>query len=257
VANALSLKGVNTTLAPGPHAGLQCLAYAFEALRERRAKCIVAGAADEAYAQTYFNYDLMRFLNEGDEERDYRIRPFEPRRKVLGEGAAALALETFDEARARGARILAEVLGYAMPADGAPFEGQSMGVDGFVHACETALRRAGADSESVGLVVWAPQGNAQDMKVIEGVARVLGERAKTVPFVTTTFNTGYIESASILVTLGAALAGLSEGGALWPQRTGLPDIDSRPLTGRAEIVLAAATTDLGYNFAVVVKPVEA
>jgi 3-oxoacyl-[acyl-carrier-protein] synthase II len=252
-ANALSLKGVNTTLSPGPHAGLQSLAYAFEALSEGRAAGILAGAADEVYAQTFFNYDLMRFLYEGGAEDKYHIDLSEMKRKVLGEGAAFLALETYDAAQKRQANVLAEVLGYAMPCDAGLFSAPNTGTEGTAFAIRQALTRADLESEAVDLIVWAPQGNAQDCKVHDSLRIVLGRKADTVPMVTTTFNTGYIESASILVSLGAALVSLKSGNGIWTQRTGLAEIDSRKLLYAPRHILAVAATDIGYNFAVVLR----
>ena len=90
VSNALYLKGVNATLSAGPHAGLQSLAYAYDALTENRCRAILAGAADEVYGQTFYNYDQIGFLYAGAEESDYRLRLDNEKRKVLGEGAAML-----------------------------------------------------------------------------------------------------------------------------------------------------------------------
>jgi len=254
VANALCLKGVNTTLAPGPHAGLQCVAYAYDFLSDGRAKCILAAAADEVYGQTYFNYNLLGFLYQGGDEENYRMQLSEPTRKVLGEGAAALVVETLDDASRRGAPILGEVLGYGMSSDAQGFGAQSLGAEGLEHACRIALDRAGAAAGDIGLVVWAPQGNAQDQKILTALERVIGGRAASLPLVTTTFNTGYIESASILLSLGAALAAVKQNAGLWPQRTGVESLDKRTLRTPPELVLALASTDLGYNFAVVLKP---
>ncbi|MBD3391260.1 MAG: radical SAM protein [Chitinivibrionales bacterium] len=253
VANALCLKGVNTTLAPGPHAGLQCMAYALEFLAGGRAKCILAAAADEIYPQTYYNYNLMGFLYQGNEEIDYRLRLSESKRKVIGEGAAALAMETLDAAAERKARILGEVLGYGMSADAGPFDAQCLGTEGLAHACERALERARVNAESIDLIVWAPQGNAQDQKVLSVVEQMVGRRDGAVPLVTTTFNTGYIESASILVSLGAVLAALEDGAGLWPQKTGVPGLDQRDFPPHPRHILALASTDVGYNFAVVLR----
>jgi 3-oxoacyl-[acyl-carrier-protein] synthase II len=253
VANALGLKGVNTTLSPGPHAGLQCIAYAYDAIADGRAKCILAGAADEVYAQTYFNYDLMKFLYEGGAEENYCCDMREDKRKVLGEGAAVLAVESLEEAQARNARILAELLGYSMPADAGPFSGQNMGTEGLTFAVNQALERSNIAASQIDLVVWAPQGNAQDKKVIDSLVSVFGEAFKDIPMVTSVFNTGYIESASILVSLGAVLNSIKNNLPIWPQRTGLPDIDSCVLAKTPGHILALAGTGLGYNFAAVLK----
>jgi 3-oxoacyl-[acyl-carrier-protein] synthase II len=253
VSTLLYLKGVNASLSGGPHAGLQSLAYAFDALAEQRARVILAGAADEVYAQTFYNYDGMGFLFAGDEEADYRLRRESAKRKVLGDGAAMLVMESAEAAQARGASILAEVIGYGLSMDAEGFLAANLGTDGLRYAVQLALSRAGVPPEKIGLLIWAPQGNRQDDKVLQVAAEVFGGRFAQIPLVTSTFNTGYIESASILVSLAAALAALAGGNQLWPQRTGCPDLDDRPLTTPPEFLLTLASTDVGYNFAAVLR----
>jgi hypothetical protein len=119
---------------------------------------------------------------------------------------------------------------------------------------QLALTRAGLAPESIGLLVWAPQGNQQDGKVLKVAAEIFGERFAQIPLVTTTFNTGYIESASILVSLASTLAALDAGTELWPQRTGVPELDNRTLTAPPEYILVLASTDFGYNFTAVLRP---
>ena len=254
VANALCLKGVNISLAAGPHAGLQALAYAYDALAERRAHAIVAMAADEVCPQVFHDYDHIDYLYTGVGETDYRLRLDDAKHKVIGEGAAAMLLETASVATARGATILAEVLGYGMSMDAGAFDQPNLQSDGLVRAVQLALTRAGVDSGDIGLLVWAPQGNVQDKKVLDACAQVFGVNFPALPLVTTTFNTGFIESASILVTLAAALESLRSGQNMWPQRTGMSELDGRQLAAFPRQILALASTDVGYNFAVVVRP---
>jgi 3-oxoacyl-[acyl-carrier-protein] synthase II len=252
VSNALCLKGVNTTLAPGHHAGLQALAYAYEMLLDNRAACMLAGAADEVYPQTYFNYDLMGYLCRGEAEQRYRLRPESAREKVLGEGAAVLALETLAAAEQRNATILAEMLGWGMSMDAGPFDAPNLDPQALAWACSCALDRAQIAAAEIDLIVWAPQGNRQDEKVLAASRSVFGARADSLPLVTTTFNTGYIESASILVSLAAALAGLKSDNRLWPQITGADSLDNRAL-GTVRHILALGSSDVGYNLAAVVR----
>jgi 3-oxoacyl-[acyl-carrier-protein] synthase II len=254
VSSRLCLKGVNMTLSPGPDAGLQSLAYAYEMLFAGRAQAILAGAADEVYGQTYENYDRFGYLCRGDAEAHYQMQPEQSRMRVLGEGAAILTLEPISSAQDREAEILAEVLGYGMSMDTDSFVLPNTGRDGLQHAVLTALTRSGIGADEIGLVVWAPMGNSADLKVIDVVNETLGERADIVPMVTTSFNTGHIASASILVSLACALHALrQDDGELWPQITGLPDIDARVLTQRPSHILALAGSDLGYNFAVILQ----
>ncbi len=245
-------KGANITVSPGPNAGLQSMAYAYDILVEGRAKAILTGAADEIYAQTYDNYTRFGFLCTGAAETDYRLREDLTKERVLGEGAAVLVLEPRNEAEERGAAILGEIRGYGMSMDAESFVDQNLGRSGLRAAVQLALQRAEADGDDIDLIVWAPMGNATDMKVVDVVDELLGERAASVPMMTTSFNTGHIAATSILVSLAAVLEALKEDSSeLWPQRTGLSRIDSRPQVDRPTTILAVASSDVGYNFAVV------
>jgi 3-oxoacyl-[acyl-carrier-protein] synthase II len=256
VASALCLKGANITLAPGPHAGLQSLAYAFDALTERRAHAIIAAAADEVYAQTYFNYNLVDYLwPAGDEER-YRLRFDDPHRKVIGEGAGVLVMEPLTHANERGSPVLAEVLGYAMTMDGGGFSAPNLNAAALARAIDIALRRSKVTPGEIDLVVWAPQGNAQDRKMLDALRECGGDAWARTPLVATTFNTGYIESASILVSIAAVLESLKSDTALWPQKTGDEGIDNRALCGPPRNLLAIGSSDVGYNYAVVLGMAE-
>ncbi|MGD9202097.1 MAG: beta-ketoacyl synthase N-terminal-like domain-containing protein, partial [Chitinispirillia bacterium] len=121
VSNALCIKGVNMTLAPGPHAGIQCLAFAYDSLLNDSAKRILVCGADEIYEQTYFNYNLLNFLYQGQEEIRYTLNLNENKRKVLGEGAATVVVETLRSAKDRDVPVLAELLGYGMSMDAGKF----------------------------------------------------------------------------------------------------------------------------------------
>jgi len=195
----------------------------------------------------------MGFLGRGAEEEDVRIRPEEAKRKVLGEGAAALVLETAAAALERGAPILAEVLGQGMSMDTGGFQEPNLDPEGLCRAIGLALARAGVAPGEIDLLVWAPQGNSQDVKVLEACRRVFGGRFDLLPLAGSTFTTGFIESASILVSLAATLQALRGGTELWPQRTGLAEVDGRTLDAPPRLILAVASSDVGYNFSVVLR----
>ncbi len=254
VSNALYLKGVNISLAPGHHAGLQALAYAYDSLMQGQADQMLVGASDEVYPNNYWKYDLIDYLYTGEEERDYRLRLENPKQKVLGEGAGMILMEPLDIAEKRGARVLAEVCGYGMAMDAGPFLEQNLAIEGLLHACSLAMKRSGIDETVIDLVVWAPQGNVQDKKVIDACKDIFQARYEEVPLVTTTFNTGYIESASIMITLACVLESLREGKDLWPQLTGVVEIDKKTLAKDPRHILVLGSSDVGYNFAVIIKP---
>jgi len=140
-----------------------------------------------------------------------------------------------------------------MTMDAGDFLAPSLDPAGLALAVRLALARAGTAPEQVDLLVWAPQGNRQDQKVLEACRLVFGDRFARLPLAGTTFTTGFIESASILASLAAVLQALRDGGGLWPQRTGLPELDGRPLDSPPGLILAVASSDVGYNFAVVLR----
>jgi hypothetical protein len=71
--------------------------------------------------------------------------------------------------------------------------------------------------------------------------------------VTTSLNTGYIESASILVSLGAVLRSLQSNIDLWPQHTGITEIDARKLSTEPRLILVCAGSDVGMYYAALIK----
>ena len=252
-AEALCCKGVNLTLAPGAHAGLQSVAYACRAVAGGKAKVMLAGAADEVYDQMFWNYDYMKYLWPDAEAGAYRLRSDDAVRKVVGEGAAVLALESLEEARARKAVPLGEILAYASSMDADEFEAPCLTPEGLEACCRQALERSGVEAGGVDCIVWAPQGNAQDDKTLAALKRLLGPDLAGLPLVTTTFNTGYSESASVLVSLAACLESLRQDGGLWPQVTGAAWIDQRTPSRPVRTLLVLGSTDVGMNHALVVR----
>ena len=117
-----------------------------------------------------------------------------------------------------------------------------------------ALKRSELTYEEIDMVVWAPQGNVQDNKVLSVYEKYFNGK----PLITNTFNTGYIESSSVVSSLGCALYCLKEGLPLWPQVTGIQSVDNIEVKGEINNILVLSSTDLGYNYSLVLnrKPIE-
>lgn len=253
IANILYLKGVNTTLGNGPHSGLQAMAFAFDNIKLGRTKYMVAGAADEIDKQTFYNYDLVGYLYNGEQEKDYKYRADEAKKKVLGEGAAMFMMESLAEAKERNAPIFGEILGYGITCDSEPFGVQCLDPQQLESAMKKALKRSELSGDDIDLVIWAPQGNIQDDKVLSVYDKYFNGK----PIITNTFNTGYIESSSVLSALGSALYSLNTEQPLWKQITGIERVDSVELNREINNILVLSSTDVGYNYAVVLnrKPI--
>jgi len=252
VAGALQLKGVNMTLSPGHHAGIQSLAYAYEMLADKRANAIIAAGSDEVYPQTFYNYNLIGYLYNGAREKQYALHLDDKKRKVLGEGAASLVLETLTSAKERDAKILGEVLSYGMTMDGGVYDRQCLEPDGLISAICIALSRAELTADTIDCIVWAPQGNAQDSKVLDAIKAVFTSKASHIPLITSTFNTGYIETASLLMSIGLVLRSIDKGIPVWKQNTGVQEIDGRNVEKKPRYIMSIGSSDVGYNFAAVI-----
>ncbi len=252
VAGALQLKGVNMTLSPGHHAGIQSLAYAYEMLADKRAKAIIAAGSDEVYPQTFYNYNLIGYLYNGDREKLYALHFDDNKRKVLGEGAASLVLEALTSAKERNAKILGEVLSYGMTVDGGAYDRQCLEPDGVIRAIRIALTRAELAADAIDCIIWAPQGNVQDRKVLDAINGVFTNSASHIPLFTNTFNTGYIETASLLMCVGLVLRSLDRGIPVWKQKTGITDIDRRKMEKKPRYIMSIGSSDVGYNFVTII-----
>jgi len=100
--------------------GSQAIGYAYEAIATGKQLLMLAGGADELCAPTVAVFDTLYATSTRNQEPGLTPRPFDAARDglVLGEGAATLVLEEYEHARARGAKIYAEVVGFATNSDG-------------------------------------------------------------------------------------------------------------------------------------------
>jgi hypothetical protein len=114
VAIDLGLHGPNLTVVRGEASGEAALALACDTITSGHAEVLLAGGGDELSPALRQIYTDLRLLSPNDGGEEWSS-PFDPRRNgfVMGEGAAILVLESARHATARGARVLAELVGHA------------------------------------------------------------------------------------------------------------------------------------------------
>ncbi|MFH8404377.1 alpha/beta fold hydrolase [Streptomyces sp. NPDC018019] len=140
------LRGPCTTLTTGCTAGIDALGLAFEQVRWGDSDVVVAAAGEAPLSGlAYATLDVIGSLAVVDGPPETASRPFDARRGgfVLGEGAAALVVEDYDHALARGATVYAEVLGFASANNA--YHMSDLAADGAAMA--TVLSQALADAE--------------------------------------------------------------------------------------------------------------
>jgi 3-oxoacyl-[acyl-carrier-protein] synthase II len=123
-ANLAQFFGVRGRIVPVNSActsGAQAIGYAYEAIKHGKQDVMIAGGADEMHFTTAVTFDLMFATSANYNARpDLSPRPFDAKRDglVVGEGAGTLILESYERAKARGAKILGELVGYGTNCDG-------------------------------------------------------------------------------------------------------------------------------------------
>jgi len=99
--------------------GSQAIGYAFEAIKYGKQKVMVAGGAEELSVTQAAVFDILFATSVRNDEPELTPRPFDKDRDglVIGEGAATLVLEDLEHAEARGAPVIAELIGFATNCD--------------------------------------------------------------------------------------------------------------------------------------------
>ncbi len=215
VGQLLTVKGPNFMVGNACASGNVALLCAIDLLRAGRADTVVVSAAtqelDPVVLQGWALMDALVWRAFADDPTR-ASRPFDARRQgfVPGEGAGAVILETLAGARARGARIHAELLGGVSTCDAT--RSAKPVVEGQMRVMRGALRDAGVTPEQVNYInANATSTIAGDAVEVEAIKRVFGEHAYRIPINATTSMLGHCLTAAGLVELVAVLVQIEDG----------------------------------------------
>jgi 3-oxoacyl-[acyl-carrier-protein] synthase II len=211
IARTFGFGGYVNAVSTACAAGTQAIGDAAELIRRGGAQVAIAGGCEASLSpMTFASFAVLRALSTRNDDPAAASRPFDVDRDgfVMCEGAAIFALESLEHARQRGARIYAEVAGYAANSDGFHVIAPNPEASGPIKAMRHALMDAGAGPEQVDHVnahgTATPLGDVAETLAIK---TVFGDRAYQIPVSANKSMIGHgLGSAGALETLAAVLA---------------------------------------------------
>jgi len=171
------LKGLTLPTSSACTSGSMAIGQAYEAIKYGKQTVMLAGGAEELSAAGSAVFDVLLATSSQNEHPEKTPRPFDAKRDglVIGEGASCLILEEYEHAKARGAKIYAEVIGYGSNSDGQHVtrpDSEMMG-----RCMELALSDAQVPADQVDYVnAHGTSTDQGDIAESQATARVLGKK---------------------------------------------------------------------------------
>ncbi len=188
------LRGPNLAIVTACTTGLHSIGEAGRLIEYGDADVMIAGGAESSTSPLGFaGFDAMKAMSVRNDDPATASRPFDRDRDgfVLAEGAGVVVLEDYEHARARGARIYCELIGYGMSADAHHMTAPDM--DGPRRCMLAALRNAGINGDEVNYLnahgTSTPLGDINETKAIKAA---LGDHARSIVVNSTKSMTGHL-----------------------------------------------------------------
>jgi 3-oxoacyl-[acyl-carrier-protein] synthase II len=189
-------KGPNSATATACSASAHAIGDAYKIIQRCDAEVMIAGGSEAAITPMGVGgFAAMRALSTRNDDPEHASRPFDAERDgfIVGEGAGILILESLDFAQHRGAKILAEIVGYGMSGDAYHITQPAEEGDGGYRVTLAALKDAKIAPADVGYVnahgTSTPLGDAIETMALK---HVFGENATKVPISSTKSMTGHL-----------------------------------------------------------------
>jgi 3-oxoacyl-[acyl-carrier-protein] synthase II len=262
VAMRFGLTGPSNTVVTACASGSGAIIDAMRTIQRGEADIMLTGGAEACVTPMGIGgFAVMRALSTRNDDPEGASRPFAASRDgfVAGEGAGILLLESYEHAKARGARIYAEVLGGATSADAHHITAPAPGGAGAVRAVRWALRDAKVDADRVGYVnAHGTSTPANDLNETLAFKAVWGSAAAVPPVSSTKSMTGHTLGAAGGIEGIATVQAVYEG--VLPPTRNLHDPDPEldldfiphtPREARVEVAISTNFAFGGQNAAVV------
>lgn len=181
----LQAKGPNLVTTSACASGIHAIIYAYSDIAMGRADMMVTGGVESTITSLGIaGFNAMRALSTRNDDPQRASRPFDKNRDgfVMGEGCGMLLLESLEHAQARGANILAELVGCNSTADAYHMTAPAEDGDGMARAMSGALRTAGMSPDQIEHInAHATSTPLNDVTETRAIKKVFGKRAYDIP----------------------------------------------------------------------------
>ncbi len=249
------LRGPNECIVTACASAANSIGQAFRTIQYGDADVMISGGSEAAVTRMGLaGFAAMRALSERNDDPAHASRPFDRDRDgfVLSEGAGVLVLEELEHAKARGANIYGEMLGYGMSADGSHITAPDKDGIGAAYAMQLAVRDARIDPTEVGYInahgTSTPLGDAAETSAIKSV---FGEHAYKLSVSSTKSQLGHLLGASGGIELIFSILAIRDG--LVPPTINYTtpdpacDLDYTPNQARQRQIRVAMSNSFGFG----------
>ena len=248
-------RGPNLTAVTACASSTHALGEAFRIIKYGDADVMIAGGAEAAITPlSYAGFSAAGALSKRNDEPTKASRPFDQNRDgfIMGEGAATLILEELGAAKARGAKIYGEIVGYGLTGDAYHITSPHPEGIGAAEAMRQAIRDAGWQAEEVDYInAHGTSTEANDKLETIAIKKALGKHAYQVAVSSTKSMTGHLLGAAGAVEAVAVLLALQRG--IIPPTINYEhedpncDLDYVPNKARKQEITRALSNSLGFG----------
>ena len=248
-------KGVNWTPTSACASGTHAIGEAFHLIRRGMQDAVIAGGAESVITPLGVGgFAAMKALSTRNNEPERASRPFDKERDgfIVGEGAGVLILEERDQALKRGAKIYAEVIGYAANGDAHHMTAPSPDGEGAARCMRLALKDAGVAPSDIDYInAHGTSTEYNDANETTAIKTVFGEHAAKVAVSSTKSMTGHLLGAAGAVEGVYAVLALYHG--MLPPTINYEnpdptcDLDYVPNTARKADIEVALSNSFGFG----------
>ncbi len=248
-------KGPNSCTVTACAAGSNAIGDAFRLVQRGYAQAMICGGTEAAITPLSFaGFTAARAMSTRNDDPAHASRPFDRDRDgfVMGEGAGVLIIESLEHAQARGANILAEIVGYGCTCDAYHMTSPSPDGEGAVRSMSLALKDGGITPELVNYInAHGTSTSANDATETKAIKQVFGEHAYKLAVSSTKSMTGHLLGGSGGIEAVATVLAVARDLALPTINLVNPDpacdLDYVPHTSRPMQIDVATSNSFGFG----------